>query len=693
MINDNNIDKVLERFYNRFNRYNTKVLEQLGETIKQFEGLTPSEAHRLAQELKYSTNIQDLLNELSKLSGKSLQDMEELFDKVAKENVDFAETYYDIKGKDFIPYEDNDRLRRYVDTIKLDTEGTFLNLSRQQSIGFSVKDGKNYVFKPLENVYRDLIDEAVFNVSTGVFDYQSAMRNTLRQLADSGIKVHEDKIAYKNYSRRIDSSVRQAILTGLRKINIGIQKQIGEELGADGVEISAHPLCALDHLEYQGRQYSNDEFKDIQSELLRPIGDLGYNCRHFIFSVILGVQEPSYTDEELQEMKDETLKEITYNGKKYNMYEATQIQRKLETAIRRQKDRQIVARASGDTKEAMKAQSKINKLTDEYKNFSNKAGLQVYKNRISVSGYRKIKTNDIPITKKTTTKKLDNIVDGKLYNTSKIFKESKKYLDFTNNENIKMYNAMNKIKVDIYERKNLKKAYYSQYEKKVHTTSVIENNLNPTSTLWHELGHAIDNYKGGWLSNNLNIRTAMSDYYKNNRIVPQRVKDYFSSFKDKAFKEFETKNKYKNYYNNFIEIQKKRNYSEWNLENWAKWKIEDVARYKESVDRFYEYDRAMYYYDKKKTDMEYAQLGKLSDVFSAISKGGYNKDFCSKYGYHTQKYYNQEVENPTTELFANFTSLKMTGMKNHLDLIRKEAPELYKELEKLYKQIGDDINA
>ena len=691
MINDNNIDKVLERFYNRFNRYNTKVLEQLGETIKQFEGLTPSEAHRLAQELKYSTNIQDLLNELSKLSGKSLQDMEELFDKVAKENVDFAETYYDIKGKDFIPYEDNDRIRRYVDTIKLDTEGTFLNLSRQQSIGFSVKDGKNYVFKPLENVYRDLIDEAVFNVSTGVFDYQSAMRNTLRQLADSGIKVHEDKIAYKNYSRRIDSSVRQAVLTGVRKINLGVQQMVGEEFGADGYEISAHFLCADDHLDIQGRQFSKKEYEKLNEDLERPIGEL--NCKHFAFAIILGVNLPTYTDKQLKEYRDYSQEKIKYNGKEYTRYEASQVQRKMETEIRKQKDRQIIARASNDKQEILNAQKKITQLTKEYSNFSNKAGLKVYKDRLTVSGYKRIKVNDISPIKNTTTKKLDNVIDGKLYNNSKIFKESKKYLDFTNNENIKMYNAMNKIKVDIYERKNLKKAYYSQYEKKVHTTSVIENNLNPTSTLWHELGHAIDNYKGGWLSNNLNIRTAMSDYYKNNRIVPQRVKDYFSSFKDKAFKEFETKNKYKNYYNNFIEIQKKRNYSEWNLENWAKWKIEDVARYKESVDRFYEYDRAMYYYDKKKTDMEYAQLGKLSDVFSAISKGGYNKDFCSKYGYHTQKYYNQEVENPTTELFANFTSLKMTGMKNHLDLIRKEAPELYKELEKLYKQIGDDINA
>ena len=442
MKDEKKLDLVLERFYNRFNKYNTKVLEELGNVIKQFDGLSPSQAHRLAQELKYSNNVDDLLKELSRLSGKSLKEMETLFDEVAKQNVGFSEIYYDVKGKEYIPYEENDRIRRYVDTVKLDTEGTFLNLSRQTSIGFSIKEGKDYTFKPLENVYRDLIDEAVFNVSTGVFDYQSSMRSTLRQLADSGIKVHEDKIAYKNYSRRIDTSVRQAILTGLRKINIGIQKQIGEELGTDGVEISAHPLCALDHLEYQGRQYSNDKFEDIQSNLERPIGDLGYNCRHFIFNVILGIQEPNYTDEELEEMKNETLKEITYNGKKYNMYEATQIQRQLETAIRRQKDRQIVSRASGDTQEAMKAQSKINQLLDKYTDFSNKAGLEVYKNRISVSGYRKIKVNDIKTNSKSIIYKNadDKIIQKMQKNSNELYNKYERN-DYKDLYNLKQYTS------------------------------------------------------------------------------------------------------------------------------------------------------------------------------------------------------------------------------------------------------------
>lgn len=391
MIDEKKLDLVLERFYNRYNKFNTKVLETLGEAIKQFDGLTPSQAHKLAQELKYSTEIDQLLNELSRLSGKSMEEIDILLDKVAKENVGFAEAYYEVKGKEFIPYEDNLQLKRYVETIKKGTYETFKNLSKTRNIGFTFKDSNDRtIFKPMKKVYRDLIDEAVYNVTSGVTDYQSAMRNTIKKLADSGIKVHEASNTYKSgYNRRIDSSVRQNVLEGIRRVNIGVQEQVGYELGADGVEISAHSPCADDHLFINGQQFKKKEFERINSNLDRPVGE--YNCRHFVFSIILGVSKPSFTKRQLKKMRRESLSKVEYEGKTYTKYEATQVQRKLETAIRKQKDRQIVARASGDKEEVGKAQLKISQLTNKYNDFSKKAGLDTYKNRMSVSGYRRVK--------------------------------------------------------------------------------------------------------------------------------------------------------------------------------------------------------------------------------------------------------------------------------------------------------------
>lgn len=393
MQDEKKLDITLERFYNRYNKYNTKVLQTLGNVIKQFDGISPTNAYILAQELKLGYDVNDLLSELSKISGKSVQDIEILFDKVAKENVEFSEVYYKARNKEYVKYEDNMQLQGLVESIKKETDGLFTNLSNSNNIGFVLKDEQgNSIYKPLRNVYNDLIDEAVFNVETGVSNYQSAMRNTIRQLADSGVKVHEEKLAYENgYNKRIDSAVRQDILTGIRQINIGIQERVGEQLGANGVEISAHSPCAEDHLHIQGKQFSKKEFDRINGDLERPIGE--YNCKHFIFSVILGVNQPSYTKKQLNQFNKESVQKINYQGKEYTTYEATQVQRQLETAIRKQKDRQIIARASGDKEEIGLAQQKISQLTNEYNKFSKNAGLDTYKNRLSVSGYRRKRVN------------------------------------------------------------------------------------------------------------------------------------------------------------------------------------------------------------------------------------------------------------------------------------------------------------
>ena len=390
MQDEQKLDKILEKFYNRYNKYNTKVLEKLGSVIKQFDGISPTQAHIIAQELKLGYDVNELLLELSKISGKSVKDIEVLFDNVAEENVEFSEVYFKAKNKEYVEYKDNKQLQNMVESIKRQTDETFINLSDSKNIGFVLKDADgNSIYKPLSKVYNDLIDEAVFNVETGVSDYQSAMRNTIKQLADSGVKVHEEKIAYENgYNKRIDSSVRQNVLTGLRQINIGIQEEVGKGFGANGVEISAHSPCAEDHLHIQGKQFSDKEFARINGDLERPIGE--YNCRHFVFSIVMGVNQPSYTKKQLNQMEKESTTKIEYEGKTYTKYEATQVQRKLETAIRQQKDRQIIARASGDKEEIGLAQQKISQITSEYNKFSKVAGLDTYKNRLTVSGYKRV---------------------------------------------------------------------------------------------------------------------------------------------------------------------------------------------------------------------------------------------------------------------------------------------------------------
>lgn len=428
MIDEELQEKLLSVFDKRFQDYNTKVLEELGNVIKQFKDLTPSQAYSLAQQLKYNTTIKDLLDELSKISGLSVKDLKKILEKVAKENIGFADTYYKARGLETPIYNENKALQRLVSSVYSISGAEFKNIAK--STGFRLLgDNGEPLLLDIDETYKYVIDKCVVAISQGKETYQQAMRSTLKQLSDSGVR----RIDYgNNYTKRLDSAVRMNILDSIRQVSNESQQLFGKEFDSDGVEISVHLNPAPDHELVQGRQFSNEEFENFQNDRKaidytgivfepefeghdrRSISE--YNCYHYIFSIVLGVSKPQYSDKQLQEIIDNKNKTFEFDGKTYNMYEGTQLQRRIETAIRQEKDTQILAKASGDEEQVLKSQLRITQLNTKYKQLSQVSGLPTQKQRMSVSSYRKV-----------STKNVEKRVQ-KVYNTGNLYKDTSLYI-------------------------------------------------------------------------------------------------------------------------------------------------------------------------------------------------------------------------------------------------------------------------
>lgn len=404
MINEELQEKLLEVFDKRFQDYNTKVLEELGNVIKQFKDLTPSQAYKLGQQLKYNTTIKDLLDELSKISSLSVKDLKVILEKVAKENIGFADVYYKARGLETPIYSQNKALQRLVNSVYNITGKEFKNIAKSTGFRLLDKDKKPLLLN-INETYKEVIDRSVIAVSQGKESYQQVMRNTLRQLSESGVR----KIEYESgYSRRIDTSVRMNVLDGMRQVANESQQLFGKEFNSNGIEISVHQNPAPDHEIVQGRQFSNEEYKKLQNGEnakdyqgktwsldhnhdgnFRPISTM--NCYHYIFSIVLGVSKPRYSTKELQDINAKNKEGFEFEGKHYSMYKGTQLQRKIETAIREEKDIKILAKASGDDDLVLQSQTRITQLTTKYKQLCKISGLpNKLSTRATVSGYKKI---------------------------------------------------------------------------------------------------------------------------------------------------------------------------------------------------------------------------------------------------------------------------------------------------------------
>lgn len=405
MINESQIEFLTERLVERINKANIFFYKKIGSALRQIKELTPSQAHQLVQILKYGGNYEEIVRQIAKYTDLNIQDIDNIFNSYAKRDQLFYEKFYKYRNIPFVPFVENTALKMQTRALANIVKNEMYNYTRANLLGFTI----NGEFMNLKDTYNYLLDEALLNVSQGKETFDSSMRRILKDIGSSGLKTVDYKSGRKV---RLDSTVRMHLKSELRELHNELQKIYGEEFGADGVEISVHENPADDHENVQGRQFSNEEFNKLQNGGVaidykgkaysldhddngshRPISKL--NCYHYIFSIVLGVSKPTYTDEELQKKIDDNNKGFELDGKHYSLYEGTQLQRQLERAIREQKDIQILAKSSDDMELVGTAQSNITKLTQKYKELSQVSGLPTKMKRLTVSGYRRVAKSKI----------------------------------------------------------------------------------------------------------------------------------------------------------------------------------------------------------------------------------------------------------------------------------------------------------
>lgn len=400
MLSDEVLNKVIERITSRIEQGNTYTLQKIGESIKKIGALSPSKAQQLGQILKYGGNYDKIVEKLAQITQLNVADIYEIFEEVAKSDYRFAKQFYDYKGVKYIPYEQNVALQNQVKALARITASQYANFSN--TLAFTKRVNGRVVYTDLARTYQETIDKAILSVAQGKSTFDEQMYSTIKELGESGLKT----VDYANgRSVRLDSSVRQHIKGALRNLHNETQAVFGEEFGADIIEISVHEHPAPDHY-MQGKQMMIEEyekmqnhlpFKDLQGNVYepldRPISEL--NCYHYVFYGVAGVSKPNYTDEELNNILKENEKGIELDGQKYTIYEMSQIQRRLETSIRKQKDLQIIGRASGNKEIVENAQRKITELTHKYKQVSDISGLPYKRDRLRVSNYKRVNPNKL----------------------------------------------------------------------------------------------------------------------------------------------------------------------------------------------------------------------------------------------------------------------------------------------------------
>lgn len=399
MLSEDSIENLVQPLIERQETLNTYVVNTIADRIKRIGQLSAKDVKRLQILVELGADIRKINAELARITELQVKDIKGLIKTVAVDSYIDAKPLYDYRHKSYVPFEKNTPLQRLVTAIGNATTKEYVNISKSKAVGFLIGDVGNrrrLTFKSIDKTYRQVVDEAIQLSQGGILDYKTAIRRTLKQLSDSGVR----RLSWESgYTQRLDTAVRRNVMDGIHAIQQAMEDEIGKQIGADAKELSVHQNSALDHEPIQGHIFTNEEYEKLQNDepfedikgntfdaIQRAIGM--WNCRHFAYAFIIGVSKPRYTQAQLDRyIKRNHEGYILPNGKHITMYECTQMQRQMETKIRYAKEEQMMWQQANDKEQAQRTLKKIRDLMYEYKVFSTNCGLKVDLERTKVMGY------------------------------------------------------------------------------------------------------------------------------------------------------------------------------------------------------------------------------------------------------------------------------------------------------------------
>lgn len=331
---------------------------------------------RMSQLSAFRGNYEKMIKAVLNLTDEQLQ---KLYNEAVRKGYTRDKAIYEAAGADWVPFEENESLQQLIRSVMDQTNSEFRNITR--TTGFvNMNSGKA---EGLSQYFLNLMDKAHMEVATGTFTYDQALHKAVSDMAMSGMRwINYQNDGKKPWHNRIDVAARRAVMTGLVQVEGHIADENAEKLDTEYFEVSAHPTARPSHMVWQGRVYTKQQLIDICGLGTGP-GLLGWNCYHHYDAFIPGISVRTYSDDDLAAMREKALKVKEWKGKQYTLYEATQKQRKLETAMRACNEEIEMLKEGGASKEEISlAKIKRNGLYQEYKAFSKEFGLPEQINRV-----------------------------------------------------------------------------------------------------------------------------------------------------------------------------------------------------------------------------------------------------------------------------------------------------------------------
>ena len=273
---------------------------------------------QIAQEM--GLLYQDIITLVARYNNSTYEEVAKIFEEAGAKTLKFDDKIYTEAGLNPLPINQSPSMLQILNSTIEKTAGNLQNLVMTTA-------------NTAQTQFYNAMNKAYMEVSTGVKSYSQSILDAINDISSQGTVI-----TYPSGRKMsLESAVRMNIITGVNQTCGKLQELRADELGWDLMELTAHSGARPEHASWQGKIVSRSGQKGYLS-----LDDIGYgtatgfkgvNCRHDWYPYYKGSSR-TYTEKQLKEWQNE---KVTYNGKEYSKYDATQIQRKIERQIRQDK--------------------------------------------------------------------------------------------------------------------------------------------------------------------------------------------------------------------------------------------------------------------------------------------------------------------------------------------------------------------
>ena len=273
---------------------------------------------KIAEEMGFL--YQDIIRLVAEYNNTTVEEVNRIFYEAGEKSLKFDDQIYKENGLNPVPLKQSESIKQTMNATIIRTAGNLQNLCMTTA-------------STAQSQFYNAINMAYMETSTGVKSYTQAIVDEIKKISKQGAVIEYPSGA----KRSLESAIRTNVVTAVNQNCGKLQELRADEVGCDLMELSAYSGARPEHAKWQGKIVSRSGKRGYLS--LRDIGYgeatgfKGVNCHHDWYPYFEGSTR-TYTNKQLKDWQNE---KVTYNGQQISVYDATQIQRKMERQIRQDK--------------------------------------------------------------------------------------------------------------------------------------------------------------------------------------------------------------------------------------------------------------------------------------------------------------------------------------------------------------------